>query len=387
MTIDVYIAYAQPDSQWLERLRKQLSAAERIGLVDAWHDGEIEVGADKVEAARRAMEAAEIVVLLLSADFFASEYLYEKEMGRALQLAKGKKVTLVPVLLRDCTWQLTPLAQYQILPKNGKPITDNSWQNPDQALKQVVDEIIRISTALRSGKKPVVAYTQVSKEVTTPEKTISKTIQQDSNEAKSETPLWKLALYAFVGLGAFALVSFLVNLAFTEPTNPPPTAKINTETAESNDDNKDAEIITRAEPTSSDFAPFATLQLGGLEWTAENMAINSSQAVNYADANQTKRYGLLYTLKAAREICPDGWRLPTREDWTSLSAKEIEQLQLTRGGFYNKAHMQIDNVGYYLTSENTAGDQVWVAEFRGNDQTLKMDRRYAHWGMSCRCVR
>lgn len=385
MTVDVYIAYAQQDTAWMERLRNQLSAAERIGLIDAWHDGEIEIGADKAQAAREAMEAAEVVVLLLSADFFASEHLYEKEMGQALQLSEAGKTTVIPVLLRDCTWQLTPLANLQILPKNAKPVTDNHWQNPDQALKQIVDEIIRVSTAIRSGEDPKVTYTKDSEQVTTPEKTITKTIEKRTSDSSESTSLMKLVLYAIAGLGGFALVSFLINQAFTTPpTDTGTSAKVDIQEHSSTENNTTSEVLTTDEETSSRPTPsFSTLSLGGLEWSAKDMNIESTEswpAKNTSD-------GRLYTLKAARQLCPKGWRLPTRNDWNALSSEEISQLQLTQSGFYHKAYLQSGQIGYYLTSENTAGDQVWVAEFRGNDRALKVDRRYAHWGMSCRCVR
>lgn len=387
MTIDVYISYAQQDTAWMERLRKQLSAAERIGLVDAWHDGEIEIGTDKVEAAQKAMEAAEIVVLLLSADFFASEYLYEQEMGRALELAKAKKVTLIPVLLRDCTWQLTPLAQHQILPKNGKPITDNSWSNPDRALKQVVDEVIRISTAMRSGEKAPVAYAPISEQVTTTEKTFTKTIRQEGKPKEAETSVWRLAIYAIAGLGAFALVSFILKKAFVNPPPVEPTAQVNTQASETTDNDNTSEVLTTAEENARGSAPFASVQLGNLEWSAENIAIPSSGATAFEDQDKTTEHGLLYTLSAARTICPNGWRLPKRNDWSSLSASDIKKLNLSKGGFFYKGWMQTGAIGYYLTPENTAGDQVWIAKYRGDDQLLQVDRFYAHYGMSCRCVR
>ncbi len=384
MTVDVYIAYAQQDSAWMERLRNQLSAAERIGLIDAWHDGEIEIGVDKAQAAREAMEAAEVIVLLLSADFFASEHLYEKEMGEALKLSESGKATVIPVLLRDCTWQLTPLANLQILPKNAKAVTDKHWQNPDQALKQIVDEIIRISTAIRSGDDPSVSPTKDLEEVTTPEKTITKTIEKTTSDSSGSTSLMRLVLYAFAGLGGFALVSFLINQAFTTSPKTDTSTKIDVPKEQPSDNNNASEVLTTDEKTSiRPAATFPMVTLGNLEWSAED--INIETAESWPSKNSGE--GRLYTLNAARQLCPDGWRLPTRNDWNTLSEKEISKLQLTQAGFYHKAYLQTGQIGYYLTSENTAGDQVWVAEFRGNDRALKIDRRYAHWGMSCRCVR
>jgi len=69
--IDVFIAYTKADKTLLDRLRIQLTAVERIGLVDAWDDSEIEVGSDREAAIQKAMNEAEIILLLVSADFIA----------------------------------------------------------------------------------------------------------------------------------------------------------------------------------------------------------------------------------------------------------------------------------------------------------------------------
>ncbi|MFT5165849.1 MAG: hypothetical protein ACI8P3_001079 [Saprospiraceae bacterium] len=425
--IDIFIAYAVQDKDLMERLRKQLSVAERIGLVDAWHDGEIEVGTDREEASRKAMEEAEIIVLLISADFFASEYLYEKEMKQALQLSKTGKATVIPVLLKECTWQLTPVAKLQVLPKNTLPVTNEHWKHPDNAFNHVVDELIRISNQIREGKGiPTTAYTpKPSIEDPSIEKTIHKTAPDET--APDETPLWKLALYAFGALGAMALFSFLVNQIFT---NPVPTEPV------SQEENFDQPIETTIEKPidppikqssqQTDYSPpkeqaqtpreqkgsppdipkttaqttiseesqaippsFATIKIGKLEWAARNMNIGMDNSWCYKDdpSNCTK-YGRLYNFEAAIKRCPKGWRLPIKEEWLSLSTDDISKLGLTKGGVYDRGtYRQGDQIGYYFTAVRSGGGEAWVIEFRGNEKPLQKDRRYTHWGMSCRCVR
>ena len=71
--IDLFIAYAQADADLLKRLRIQLRAVERIGLVDAWHDGEIEAGSNREEAILKAMKEAEIILLLVLSLIHISE--------------------------------------------------------------------------------------------------------------------------------------------------------------------------------------------------------------------------------------------------------------------------------------------------------------------------
>ncbi len=140
--VDIYIAYAAADAALLERLRIQLVAAERIGMVDAFHDGEVAVGTDREAVMLEALRRSPIIVLLLSADFLASEFAYEKELKIALERQAAGTAKVIPVLLSACTWQYTPLAQLEVLPKGKIPVTDARWQNPDQAFIQVVEEIL-----------------------------------------------------------------------------------------------------------------------------------------------------------------------------------------------------------------------------------------------------
>lgn len=376
--IDIFIAYAQADKALMERLRKQLSAAERIGLLDAWHDGEIEIGSDREEATSRAMENAEIILLLLSADFFASEYLYDKEMAQAMTLSETQQAKVIPVLLSPCTWQLTPLAKLQILPKNQVPITDEHWKHPDRAFKHVVDEIIVISNKIRANNGlPIQTYETAPKDPG-----ITSEQSSPSEEQEDKPPLWKLALFAFLGLGAFAIASFFINKAFSNPAPKEPIGQETPVTPGKTDEHK-------KEKGQTSNATFQTIALNNLEWSAENINIESSLAwcADNTPAN-CEKYGRLYDFKTALSICPEGWRLPTRAEWLALSPEEVTQLKLKKGGFQlREASMQVGTVGFYLTSERAAGDEVWTVEYRGEEQALRKNGRYSFAGMSCRCVR
>ena len=167
--IDVFIGYSKADTPFLEQLRKQLTAVERVGLVDAWHDGEIEVGSNREESIIKAMNDSEIIILLISADFIASEFNYEKEMKWAMALHEQKKVTVIPVILKDCTWKYAPFAKLNVLPRGGIPVTDAHWKTLDSAFKQVVEEVVKISYRLK-GKPDEALATSVSSEKTIIEK-------------------------------------------------------------------------------------------------------------------------------------------------------------------------------------------------------------------------
>src|SRR5512146_2457258 len=82
--VRVFISYAHADEPLREELRKYLSALEREGLVHAWDDRQILGGEDWAAEIDTRLKQADVVLLLVSADFIASDYCVGEEMKRAL---------------------------------------------------------------------------------------------------------------------------------------------------------------------------------------------------------------------------------------------------------------------------------------------------------------
>jgi hypothetical protein len=92
------------------------------------------------------LEASNVILLLVSADFLASDYCYEKEMGRAMERHAQGAACVIPIILRSCDWQSAPFGKLQALPKDGKAIT--SWGNRDEAFTNVVEGLKRAIVSL-----------------------------------------------------------------------------------------------------------------------------------------------------------------------------------------------------------------------------------------------
>ncbi|UCF94036.1 MAG: toll/interleukin-1 receptor domain-containing protein [Desulfobacterales bacterium] len=137
--IEVFISYSHKDEELREELENHLKALQRQAVIKAWHDREISAGSEWEEQIRSNIQRAQIILLLVSPDFLASDYCWNIEVTHALERYRNKEAAVVPVILRPCDWESTPLGKLQAVPKNALPVT--SWQNRDEAFLDIAKAI------------------------------------------------------------------------------------------------------------------------------------------------------------------------------------------------------------------------------------------------------
>ena len=139
----VFFSYARRDKMLRDRLEEHLSNLKYRGLIQTWHDRDILAGSDWLEQIDISLRNAQIILLLISSTFMASDYCYSKEMQQALQLHAQKKATVIPILLRPVLYAGAPFARLSMLPTNGKPVT--SWRDRDSAFVDVALSIEKVA--------------------------------------------------------------------------------------------------------------------------------------------------------------------------------------------------------------------------------------------------
>jgi internalin A len=149
--IRVFISYAHKDERFRLALEPHLKLLQRQRLIATWHDRLIKPGAEWKDMIDANLEQAKIVLLLVSADFMASDYCYEIEMKRALERHVAKEAVVIPVIIREVNWRNAPFAKLQALPKDGKAVM--KWANKDAAWCDVERGIERVVAELRKQKK------------------------------------------------------------------------------------------------------------------------------------------------------------------------------------------------------------------------------------------
>ncbi len=98
----VFVSYSRADKECLERLRIHLKPLQREGAIRYWDDGEIASGQKWKEEIETALSDATIAVLLVSADFLASDFVVENELPKLLQAAEHLGTTILPIILKPC---------------------------------------------------------------------------------------------------------------------------------------------------------------------------------------------------------------------------------------------------------------------------------------------
>jgi hypothetical protein len=147
-SVEIFCSYSHKDEPLRREFETHVALMRRQQLVQIWHDRQIVAGDDWAGAIDDHLNSADIVALFVSADFLASDYCYEKELGLAMERLARKETLVVPVIVRPCDWQDAPFGRLQAVPTNAMPVT--KWQDRDEAwtdvalhLKVTVKEVLQ----------------------------------------------------------------------------------------------------------------------------------------------------------------------------------------------------------------------------------------------------
>ena len=137
----VFIGSAKEDAPHVDTLKKHLKLYERQNLIQIWDESMIMPGEIRNNKIEQELHAAEIILLLFSADLLAEDFIWGAEMNKISEKVKRKEVQLIPILLRPSGFADTPFAAYAAVPDREKPISN--YPNKDEAWTIVVEQIKR----------------------------------------------------------------------------------------------------------------------------------------------------------------------------------------------------------------------------------------------------
>jgi len=149
--VKVFISYARKDADYKRELAIQLKLLKMQGLVDVWHDREILPGQEWDKAIKSELEQAEIILMLISNDFLASEYINDVELKNAFERYDKGEVIIIPIILRPTQFADFELSKFQALPKDAKPVSQ--WDDADVAWLYVATGLKRVITSFQKNKE------------------------------------------------------------------------------------------------------------------------------------------------------------------------------------------------------------------------------------------
>jgi hypothetical protein len=138
---EIFYSYSHKDRELRDELERHLSILKRSGLIRVWHDREIDAGADWAGEIHQHLNRADVILLLISADFLASDYCYDVELKRAIERHDAGQAIVVPIILRPVDWSGAPFAGLECLPTDARPVT--TWANRDEAFRDIAEGIRR----------------------------------------------------------------------------------------------------------------------------------------------------------------------------------------------------------------------------------------------------
>lgn len=156
-----FISYSHSDDWALDRLHTHFAMLRREGRITEWYDRNILAGENIDAEIMEQLESCALFLPLVSPDFLASTYCYEREMTRALERHNADEIRIVPIIVEPCDWKVSPLGSLKALPRDVKPVAN--WANQNEAFLDIVTELRRVLTELKSSEKTDVAASNKGK--------------------------------------------------------------------------------------------------------------------------------------------------------------------------------------------------------------------------------
>ncbi|HEX7680490.1 MAG TPA: COR domain-containing protein [Thermoanaerobaculia bacterium] len=149
----VFYSYASKDSRQRLSLKKHLSPLRRLKLITDWYDHDIDPGDEWAEEISQKLNEADIVLLLISADFVDSNYCYDTELAAAMKKHEAGTAEVIPIIVRPTNaWTNLPFGKLNALPEKGKaiqkwPTHDEGWTNVAAGVERVARQLLARRTS------------------------------------------------------------------------------------------------------------------------------------------------------------------------------------------------------------------------------------------------
>lgn len=152
--LKTFIIYAHEDLTFKTSLEKHLRHLVKSKKIELWSDREIKAGEVWDESIKLNLSEAEVILMLVSSDFYASDYIQDQEFTRAKEKFDKNEALLIPIIVRPCSWKSYDLIKnLQALPVDAKPVA--LWHSHDEAFTFISEEIEILTDKLILSKEQI----------------------------------------------------------------------------------------------------------------------------------------------------------------------------------------------------------------------------------------
>ena len=138
----IFISYSHKDEEYMDRIHIHLKPLKRKGLIDVWVDKEIKAGDYWKNEIEKALQNSNVAVLLISADYLASDFIVENELPPLLKNAENKGTRIIPVIIKPCGFiRDSNLKVFQAINDPKEPIISLS-ENKREEIYEKLAELI-----------------------------------------------------------------------------------------------------------------------------------------------------------------------------------------------------------------------------------------------------
>jgi hypothetical protein len=148
----IFVSYCHRNKRWLDRLKVHLKPYDRRGDLDLWDDTRIDPGVRWHTAISDAIDRAAASIVLISADFLASDFVAVHELPKLLHNAERAGARIFPIFVEPCELASHPeLAAFQALNSPKKPLAEASRVEAERVLVRAVEAIGKLLATQRTA--------------------------------------------------------------------------------------------------------------------------------------------------------------------------------------------------------------------------------------------
>ena len=141
----VFISYSHKDKAFLDRLMVHMKPLEKEGIIELWADTKLVAGDKWEEGIHEALRKSRVAILLITADFLASDFIVDNELPPILANAETQGTRVIPVILKPCRFTRNKsLSCFQAVNNPNAPLDTL----PGSEQEQIYDDVSELVEGL-----------------------------------------------------------------------------------------------------------------------------------------------------------------------------------------------------------------------------------------------